>query len=360
MRRLLALLAFVTLPAFGQSTWDATKPAANSAAVSADVRNGWTALERTIGAQNIVGDSDFQIWIAGDATAPTLWTTAGAGLSIARTGAGLGDTSRQFGKFAAKLTSAAVAAQLYQDIVTSASFDTGLRNLVVSCGGYVKTSTSSTARIYLYDGTTTTYSSYHAGSGAFAWLTVTAPIGAAVSGPLRAGLDVATGTKIGYLQALTCVLGQVPPKYPQLSAWAHGQYVIEISGAQTTGTSKKIFHLPGRAGLIEDVHLLLLTAPTVTSFIIDLNTWDGAAYTSMYSTRPTIAATTQHGWAAPDSTYARRGFVGLHTAASVAAGAELTLDIDQVGSGVAGSNLTLEVRYKLAVRPLDGLLAVTE
>jgi hypothetical protein len=358
MRRFLALI-LLALPCAAQSTWDSSKPANNSSAVSADVRNGWKALERGMGGRNVVADNDFQIWAAGDTTAPTMWATAGAGLSIARTGAGLGDTSRQYGKFAAKVTSAAVAAQVYQDLITAASFDTGLRGLVMSCGGYVKSSTSSTARIYIYDGTTTTYSSYHSGGGTFTWLTVTAATGVAVTGPLRAGLDVATGTKIGYLQALTCVIGQVPPQYPQLSEWRHGHERFFLSGAQTTGTGKAFWQMFGRAGIFEDVELFLQTVPTGSSFIVDVNTWDGAAFTSMFSARPTIAISGSRANAIPDSTYARRCWVGIHSS-SVAAGQAMDFDIDQIGSTIAGSNLTVEVRWKTAVRPLDAILAVGE
>lgn len=361
IRRVLSFgLALALAPLAAGAGWDRTKPSDSSLRVASEVRSNFQALENGTGGDQLVADNGLEVWVAGETSAPTFWAMNGTGAAIARTGTALGDTSRHYGRWAAKLTSGGAAtAQLYQRLLSTASWDTGLRGLYVSCGGYVKSSTASTGRLYLYDGTTTTTGIYHSGDGTFQWLTVSAAVGAAVSGPLDVGLDVATGTKTAYLSALTCVLGQVPPRHPQLSKWADGQVVLEIAGTLTTGATKKRFRLPARAGLIEDVQAYVGTAPTGQAIILDLNTWDGANFTTMYSNRPTIAAAAARGNAAPDGTYARRCFIGLH-ASTVAAGEELTLDIDQVGSGTAGADLVVEVRYRYPLRPLRALLAVTE
>lgn len=363
-RAFLALALALAAPFVAGAGWDRTKPADNSLRVASEVRSNFQALENGAGGGQLIADNAFEVWVAGDTSAPTFWAFGGTGAAIYRTGPGQTDTSRKFGKWAARLTSGSTSAYLYQVLLSAASWDSGLtaagggaNDLKVSCGAYVRSSTASTARLRIYDGLADTYSDYHTGDGTYQWLTLTAT--PSTTGPLEAGLEVATGTKVGYLSALTCTLGSVPPRFPQLSGWVDGQVVLEVAGTLTTGATKKRFRLPAFAGLIEDVQLYVGTAPTGQALIVDLNTWAGIAFASMYSTRPEIAAAAQRGNAAPDGTYARRGFVGLHSA-SVATGAELTLDIDQVGSGTAGADLVVEVRYRYPLRPWRALLAVTE
>jgi hypothetical protein len=88
-RRSLAAMLIVTLALFTSpagAAWDKTKPPTNGPLVSADIRSNWTAIETAIGGANQIGDPTFLVWAAGDAAAPTMWTLAGAGSSVARTG----------------------------------------------------------------------------------------------------------------------------------------------------------------------------------------------------------------------------------------------------------------------------------
>jgi hypothetical protein len=85
---------------------------------------------------------------------------------------------------------------------------------------------------------------------------------------------------------------------------------------------------------------------------VDVNTWDGAALTSMFSTRPQIGSTLFQGGAQPDTTYARRCFAA-NSGATRPTGGEITFDVDQVGSGVAGSDLRIEVRALEYQSPLE-------
>jgi hypothetical protein len=96
----------------------------------------------------------------------------------------------------------------------------------------------------------------------------------------------------------------------------------------TTGT----FRLPiDGTYTIVGTRLMVGTAPTGASLIIDVNKNGTTIYTTQ-GNRPTIAASANAGGpgSAPDVT-------------SLAAGDYLTVDVDQIGSGTAGSDLTVVV-----------------
>ena len=89
-----------------------------------------------------------------------------------------------------------------------------------------------------------------------------------------------------------------------------------------------------RSTTVEDVELHVKTAPTGAALIVDIN----EAGTTLFSTNPRIAI---------DGTIEDGNHVFSDTA--LAAGAELTMDIDQVGSTVAGANLTVLLHCKEAI-----------
>jgi hypothetical protein len=107
-----------------------------------------------------------------------------------------------------------------------------------------------------------------------------------------------------------------------------------ITGAQTTGTEKLGFLMPV-AGTVVDVRAYLSTAPTGSSFIVDLMK-NGTTMFTTSANRPTIAAGTN----ASSTT--------LPDVVSVAPGDRLRMDVIQVGSGTAGSNLYFAVTVKVA------------
>lgn len=102
------------------------------------------------------------------------------------------------------------------------------------------------------------------------------------------------------------------------------------SGTLTTGTGKGRIYLE-RAGVITGVRASVGTAPTGASIICDLNK-NGTTIFSTQANRPTIAAS---GFTS--------GRVTTMDVTSVAAGDYLTLDIDQIGSTVAGADLSVTV-----------------
>jgi hypothetical protein len=107
-----------------------------------------------------------------------------------------------------------------------------------------------------------------------------------------------------------------------------------IAGAQTTGVKKMAFIAP-YAGVITDIRAYLDTAPTGANFIIDVNK-NGTTVFTTQGNRPTIAAAANaSSTTAPDVT-------------AVAAGDRITVDIDQIGSGTAGSDLYVSVTMKRA------------
>lgn len=107
-----------------------------------------------------------------------------------------------------------------------------------------------------------------------------------------------------------------------------------VSGSQTTGT-KKAAALIGVAGTIVDVRAHLDTAPAGSSFIVDVNK-NGTTLFTTQANRPTVlAAANASSTTAPDVT-------------ALAAGDRLSIDVDQIGSGTAGSDLYVSVTIKRA------------
>ncbi len=106
---------------------------------------------------------------------------------------------------------------------------------------------------------------------------------------------------------------------------------LSKEGALTTGTG--VMEMPWTvAGTITLIRARVSVAPTGADIILDVNK-NG---TTMYSTatNPTIAATAKDsGNAVPDAT-------------TMAAGDYLSVDIDQIGSTIAGSNLVVVVEWE--------------
>lgn len=105
-----------------------------------------------------------------------------------------------------------------------------------------------------------------------------------------------------------------------------------VGGAQTTGNTKA-GAIVGVAGTIVDVRAYLDTAPTGSSFIVDVNK-NGTTLFTTAANMPTIAAS------------ANASSTTLPDITAVAAGDRLTIDVDQIGSTVAGSGLYVTVTIK--------------
>ncbi|MCL5074206.1 MAG: hypothetical protein M1136_00930 [Chloroflexi bacterium] len=107
-----------------------------------------------------------------------------------------------------------------------------------------------------------------------------------------------------------------------------------VAGAQTVGT-KKAAALIGKAATITDVRAYLDTAPTGATFIVDVNINGVTAFTTQ-ANRPTIAIS------------GNASTTTLPDVVALAAGDRLTIDVDQIGSTVAGSDLYVTITIKRA------------
>lgn len=315
-----------------------------------------TQLLGGIGGVNLLVNDDKQVWTAGDSAAPTGFTLGGAAATVVRCGTSLADTTRKVGDFCAKLTRAGADASLTQTVLSSAAFTRAgfLPSLYAVAGKWVKCATPNAARIGIYDGVGTTYSSYHAGDGNWEFLTVTRQINVSAT-QLQLIEQVANTNVAAYFSAGTLMildgdfdLGRYVPNHADIYAAIH----FSFGGAVSVLARIAAFQ-PARMGIVRDVQLNIGTAPTVADLIVDVNTYDGAAQTSMFSTRPQIAAGAYAGSAQPDgATYARRCFTGQF-GASLTAGGTITADVDQVGAGVAGADLGIEIRCLQYHDPLE-------
>lgn len=352
----LTLSSLVWLAADAFAQWDRTKPAANSALVSADFRNNWAALESAVGNVNLLADPTFLIWAAGDAAAPAHWQVTG---TIARSGTGLGDTNRKVGKYAVKLTGVS-GGMVWQYLLPAADYDDGFDGRTFACGAWVKASVASAAKLQFLDGTTTTNSAFHTGGGAWEWLTLVQTVNAAATF-LQFGMTVGT-TNVSYLSGPTCLLGSVPPANYMPAPVNVDTSEIFLAGTLTTGNDK-IRWQAARPFIIKEIFAEVRTAPTGADLILGVNTWDGAAFTTMFSesgpdSRVRVAISNRRAVGVPDGVYARRSMV-RSAGAATPAGSMFNFDIDQIGSAVAGADLTVQIRYLTFERPLEAFLSIT-
>lgn len=308
---------------------------------------------------NLCKDPTFLIWAAGDALAPTHYTLAGAGAAISRTGTGLGDTNRKFGAFAAKIVAGGgAAATLVQSILTAASFDSYFQSKPFAHGAWMKCSSPSVARVMIDDGVGQTYSAYHTGGGGWEFLTAVRMLNVAAT-KISVGCAVAiSGT--AYVSGPTTFMGVVPPESSVMAPCVLGSRVSGATGTVAVGTQITSM-FPARPGIVKHVQLHAKTVNTGAALIVDVNTWDGGALTSMFATRPQIAASASPalGGAAPDGTYARRCMSGT-AGSSLPTGGMLTWDVDQVGSTIPGLDLTVEIRILQFTSPLEAFLGISE
>lgn len=341
-----------------------------SAAIAASIDSRVTVLETEvqaledavtgIGSVNLCKDPTFLIWAAGDALAPTHYTLSGAGAVIARAGTGLGDTTRKVGAFCAKMTAGGGAtAYLMQSLLTAGSYDDFLDGQDVSMGAWVWSDTPAEASLYIDDGAANSSSAAHLGNSAWEWLTVVHTIDAGAT-QLKFGLR-GIATSLSYISGPTVFLSSgAPPKY-QPAPCQYGTIRMGVAGTVSVASEIDTW-IPGRPAIVKFIQLYAKTAPVGADLKVDINTWDGAVFTTMCTTKPQIDDGDKLGGAAPDGTYARRcmSIVVDETAYPTTAGSRMDFDVDQVGSGTAGSDLGIHIRVLQYTSPLEAFLGVTD
>ena len=107
-----------------------------------------------------------------------------------------------------------------------------------------------------------------------------------------------------------------------------------VPGSLFTGTSVAPAIIVNNSLTIDTAYAYVKTAPTGASIIVDINLNGTSIWSSTPANRLTIPA------GAADQAYTQSSF----DTTSLSEGDILTLDIDQVGSTVRGSDITVELR----------------
>jgi hypothetical protein len=118
---------------------------------------------------------------------------------------------------------------------------------------------------------------------------------------------------------------------PVDASWENTPFTA--TGVLTVRTGAARYPIKGGTFTIQTVAAEVNTAPTGASLIVDVNK-NGTTIYGTQSNRPTIAAS------------GLTATVGAHSVTSVTDGDYLTVDIDQVGSTVAGSDLVVVIRLQ--------------
>ena len=306
--------------------------------------------------RNCLINDAFLIWALGDAVAPTSWALVGTGAACARSGTGLGDTTTKIGDFCAKLTYGTTTLTLYQNFLPTAAFTrlVALRGKTFGFGGWVKSAVASQARLYVTDGVTTTYSTYHTGDGTWQWLSGTHTISNTAT-LLTKGISVesSAGNPVYYSGAMAVQSNIAPSEYRPTEV-LYSTLGFFNAGSIAVGTDKWRYQFV-RPALIKDLTAHTKTANTGASLLIDVNHWDGAVDETMTTTKLTVTASGIIGSQAPDGTYQYRCFSGSRSSLTASM---LRIDVDQIGSTIAGADVTIIVRFLEYVDPFEAFKEV--
>jgi len=115
-----------------------------------------------------------------------------------------------------------------------------------------------------------------------------------------------------------------------------GQFIWTVAGTLAVGTSVGFPYRPSATLTVVSIYLEVTTAPTGAALIVDIN----KNAVSIFTTRPQIDISALTGGS---------GAVLSSSPFGLVADDKLTLDIDQVGSTIAGSNLVVYLRCEQKV-----------
>lgn len=167
-----------------------------------------------INAQNLITNGDFRQWNEPSSGGPYLWTFAGAGGTIVRTGTGEADTfSFNAGRYAAKMTRAGTDLTLTQTVLDTTRMPYMSRGFGSKrCSFFVlgKTSTANHLRIQINDGATIT-SSYHTGSGSTEVIQVTRQLQSSPT-QLTVQIQVNNTNAAAYVGGAVLVISDIAPQ----------------------------------------------------------------------------------------------------------------------------------------------------
>lgn len=109
-------------------------------------------------------------------------------------------------------------------------------------------------------------------------------------------------------------------------------FVWTIAGTLTTGTSVAPILIPTATQTISKAYVNVKTAPTGADLIIDINIGGTSVWNSTQANRVKVAADATSGTQTSFDT------------TSLSEGDVLTVDIDQIGSTIAGADLTITLK----------------
>lgn len=330
-------------------SFNETNPPTSSLLISGDMRANFLATRRHMFSANLLIDPLFECWPDTDAGPLAAWTASGAGIILTRE---TGVADRAVGQMSVRVTFGAAAAALSQDILNAASYDPYFDSRTVTAGCFLKTATGAIGRIRIDDGTTSTDSAFHTGSGSFEYLDVEHLID---PGATKITLELRVeGAGNVIFSGPTFLFSDIKPDRFVMPPTVRDTLLLARGGEAFLG-SLPVELMPQRPFIVEHVQLRAPVAPTGSDFIADVNQYDGATFTSMFTLggRPTILDGDNNGGAAPDGTYNRRCFNAYFGNAAEIAGDILQAEIDQIGATTPGENLTVHVRYKGWMRPQE-------
>ena len=111
-------------------------------------------------------------------------------------------------------------------------------------------------------------------------------------------------------------------------------YIFSVTGALTVATGKSRVYLEGNY-VIDSVRASVNTAPAGTAILVDVSL-NGTTIFTTQANRPSISAGANTALAN----------MGAGTITTISTGQYLTVDVDQIGTTTAGSDLTVVIRLR--------------
>jgi hypothetical protein len=333
-----------------------TDPVEDSPLASSPVRGNFEGAAYVFGGVNLLADPLMKIWPRGDDADPAhFYTEGGCDISRETFGAKAADCPAPGDMYALITAGVGSAGYVKQDLLAAADYDSYFDGKHFGLGAAVLCDEVESARIGVDDGSgTVQWSDWHTGGGDWEWLTVAAeidPSATCITVLLQVAAEVEAGV-VGW----TMLRGPAVPLCYHPSPKAYGTLLFPVAGVLETGTNVFRYQF-ARPALVKHIQLRCETAPATQALILDINQWDGALMQSMFgATLPQIAAAGYNGGRAPDGTYSYRCFLGVFDDADPAYSL-LSGDIDQVGTGTAGSNLTAHVRGLQFLPPFEDMVS---
>ena len=130
----------------------------------------------------------------------------------------------------------------------------------------------------------------------------------------------------------TAQSSQVNSNFSTLASAIRPTFVFTVPGTLSTGTSVTPALVVNNSLTISKVYAYAKTAPTGAAILVDINKGGTSIWSTTPANRVTVAAS------------ANLGTQTSFDTSSIADEDILTIDIDQVGSTIAGADLTVEIK----------------